>query len=45
MGQDEDVDEPQIGLGPDMNQLPMNRNVTFVFDYTQGVYLEMNLTI
>lgn len=35
-GFDEDVDEPSEGLGPDKDQFPMDRNVTFFFDYTQG---------
>eukprot|EP00094_Tigriopus_californicus_P011733 TCALIF_11336-PA protein Name:"Similar to lov-1 Location of vulva defective 1 (Caenorhabditis elegans)" AED:0.02 eAED:0.02 QI:96/0.94/0.83/1/0.71/0.80/36/119/3138 len=35
-GMDENIDEPQEPLGPDKNQLPLDRNVTFVFDYTQG---------
>ena len=35
-GQDEHVDEPQEPLGPEKNQLPIDRNVTFTFDYEQG---------
>lgn len=36
-GMDENIDEPQEPLGPDKNQLPLDRNVTFVFDYVQGL--------
>lgn len=35
-GKDQDVDEPQEGLGNDKNQFPIDRNVTFLFDYMQG---------
>ena len=35
-GLDEDVDDPSEGLGPNKDQYPLDRNVTFFFDYTQG---------
>ena len=35
-GRDEAVDAPLNPLGPDVDQLPIDRNVTFLFFYTQG---------
>ena len=35
-GLDEDIDEAIEGLGPDKDQFPLDRNVTFFFEYTQG---------
>ncbi len=37
LGKDEAVDDPLPGMGPEFNQLPLNRNVTFFFNYTQGM--------
>ena len=38
-GLDEDFDDPAVGFGPEQDQFPLDRNVTFFFDYTQGKYL------
>ena len=35
-GKDQDVDEPQQGLGDKKDQFPIDRNITFFFDYMQG---------
>ena len=35
-GLDEDVDDPSEGYGPNKDQYPLDRNVTFFFDYVQG---------
>ena len=35
-GKDEHTDVPSDPFGPDKNQLPIDRNVTFFFTYDQG---------
>ena len=33
---------PGVGaLGPDRNQMPLDRNVTFFFDYAKGLLLQL----
>lgn len=36
IGGDQDVDEPSEGLGEQKIQFPVDRNITFFFDYMQG---------
>ena len=35
-GLDEDFDDPSEGMGPNKDQYPIDRNITFFFDYVQG---------
>ncbi len=35
-GEDPNTAQVRPGYGPEQNQLPMNRFVTFYFDYSQG---------
>ncbi len=35
-GKDEDSDPGMAAMGPDKNQLPLDRKVTFFFDYAKG---------
>lgn len=37
-GKDEDTDPGMAAMGPDKNQLPLDRKVTFFFDYAKGNY-------
>ena len=35
-GGDEETDEPSEGYGKEKLQFPIDRNITFVFDFLQG---------
>ena len=41
---DERTAEPLEGLGPYGDQLPLDSNVTFTFNYTQGAFIQLSRT-